>query len=210
MSFTLHILLLLCSFKECYNHIQESKWTALQRLKVQTFNSKIREKRVNEVTGIISVQQECTYVWQEHESTRVLRILLQLFIQVRIPKAPKHFEHRSYSFYRSEIKSRNILKMKQTWRQKSETINRLSPSTVSLEGSFFPSGVHLLQQSFIKFQETLYVVLAGSLGKNIFLFITSDPWLCLVPDFRGEVKRDTDTVNHKMTGKTDAICSYLL
>lgn len=113
-------------------------------------------------------------------------------------------------FYRSEIKSRNILKMKQAWRQKSETLNRLSLSTVSLEGSSFPSGAPLFQQSFIRFQETLYVVLAGSLGKNIFLFITSDPWPCVFPDFRGEAKRDTDTVNYKMTGKTDAICSYLL
>lgn len=128
-------------------------------------------------------------------------------------ESPKHqntLNHRSYSFYRSEIKSRNILKMKQAWRQKSETLNRLSLSTVSLEGSSFPSGAPLFQQSFIRFQETLYVVLAGSLGKNIFLFITSDPWLCLFPDFRGEAKRDTDTVNYKITGKTDAICSYLL
>lgn len=73
-------------------------------------------------------------------------------------------------FYRSEIKSRNILKMKQAWRQKSETLNRLSLSTVSLEGSSFPSGVPLFQQSFIRFQETLYVVLAGSLGKKYLSF----------------------------------------
>lgn len=66
--------------------------------------------------------------------------------------------------------------MKQTWQQKSEAINGLSPSTVSLEGSSFPSGLLLVQQTFISFQETLYVVLSVSLGK---IYFFSSP---LIPD----------------------------
>lgn len=55
--------------------------------------------------------------------------------------------------------------MKQTWQQKSEAINRLSPSSVSLEDSPFPSGLLLVQQFFIRFQETLYVFLSVPLEK---------------------------------------------
>lgn len=57
--------------------------------------------------------------------------------------------------------------MKQTWQQKTEAINRLSPSTVSLEGSSFPSGLLLVQQSFMRFQETLCSPLSIP-RKNIF------------------------------------------
>lgn len=66
--------------------------------------------------------------------------------------------------------------MKQSWRKKSEHVNRLFASTMSLEGSSFPSGLPLVQQCLIKFQETLYVALTGSLG-NISFF--SSP---LIPD----------------------------
>lgn len=64
--------------------------------------------------------------------------------------------------------------MMQTWQQKSEAINRLFPSTVSLEVSTFPSGLLLVQQTFIRFQEALCSPLCIP-RKNIFLFITSDP-----------------------------------
>jgi len=100
--------------------------------------------------------------------------------------------------------------MKQTWRQKSEAINKFSDTTVSLKGSPFPSGLLFVQQSFITFQETLYVVISVCLGKIPFF---SSP---LTPDCvcsQTSEERETEiltTVSCKMTGKTDAICHYLL
>lgn len=92
------------------------------------------------------------------------------------PKHQNTLNHGSCAFLRSEIKSRSIFKMKQTWRKKSEHINRLFTSTVSLEGSFFPSGLPLVQQCLIKFQETLYVALTGSLGKISFFLSPLIPY----------------------------------
>lgn len=131
-------------------------------------------------------------MWQDYESIRALRICLQLFIKVSTLKSPNVFEPQEPCFIRSEIKSRSVFQMKQTWRQKSEAINRLSTSTVSLEGSPFPSGLLLVQRSFIRFQETLYVVLSVSLAK-IHFFSSSLIPDCVCSQTSEETKREIST-----------------